>query len=100
MYKFAFRTYKYAKMKSKTQRLMTIRKIIENETITSQEELLEKLEDSGYKVTQATLSRDLKFLRVGKVPDNRKVYVYRLAESDNVKTNDLVYPIGVIIMTY
>ena len=69
-------------MKSRTQRLMAVRKIVESEKITSQEELLEKLADRGHTVTQATLSRDLKFLRAGKVPDNRKNYIYRLSEGE------------------
>ena len=74
-------------MKSKTQRLLAVRKIIGNERISSQEELLEKLAEKGHKVTQATLSRDLKFLRAGKVPDSRLGYVYRLAESEKEQIN-------------
>jgi len=68
---------------------MAIRKIIESEKITSQEMLLEKLTEKGHIVTQATLSRDLKFLRVGKVPDNRKDYIYRLSESETDQANGI-----------
>ena len=53
-------------MKTRTQRLLTIRKIIEGEAISNQEELLKKLEQEGFGLTQATLSRDLKFLQAGK----------------------------------
>ena len=74
-------------MKSKTQRLMAIRKIIESERITSQEVLLEKLADKGHIVTQATLSRDLKFLRAGRIPDSRRGYVYRLSEGETEQFN-------------
>ena len=42
--------------------------IISQETIFSQEELQEKLQSQGIKTTQATLSRDLKALRIVKVP--------------------------------
>ena len=42
--------------------------IISQETIFSQEELQEKLQLQGIKTTQATLSRDLKALRIVKVP--------------------------------
>jgi transcriptional regulator of arginine metabolism len=84
-------------MKSRTQRLMAIRKIIESEKINSQEALLEKLAEKGHVVTQATLSRDLKFLRVGKVPDKRKGYVYRLSEGEAGQGNGLngtSYPVN------
>ena len=84
-------------MKSKTQRLMAIRKIIESENITSQEALLEKLADKGHVVTQATLSRDLKFLRVGKVPDIGRGYVYRLSDGEAEQPNGLngtPYPVS------
>jgi transcriptional regulator of arginine metabolism len=42
--------------------------IISQETIYSQEELQEKLRKQGITTTQATLSRDLKALRILKVP--------------------------------
>jgi transcriptional regulator of arginine metabolism len=47
----------------------------------SQEELLRMLRQEGFEVTQATLSRDLKQLRVGKLPDGQGGYRYGLAES-------------------
>lgn len=66
-------------MKTRTQRLLAIRKIIEREAIKNQEELLKKLDREGFELTQATLSRDLKFLRAGKRPDGGKGYVYALS---------------------
>ena len=65
-------------MKTRTQRLLTIRKIIEGEAISNQDELLKKLEQEGFELTQATLSRDLKFLQAGKRPDKKRGYVYIL----------------------
>jgi len=65
-------------MKTRTQRLLTIRRIIEEGTISSQDELLNKLSRKGFDLTQATLSRDLKFLQAGKRPDKEKGYVYIL----------------------
>jgi len=65
-------------MKSKTQRLLAIRKLIEKEAVANQDELLSMLKQEGYEVTQATLSRDLKFLEAGKVPDKKKGYIYVL----------------------
>jgi transcriptional regulator of arginine metabolism len=65
-------------MKSRTQRILAIRRIIGKEAITSQDELLSILKQEGYDVTQATLSRDLKFLEAGKIPDKEKGYIYVL----------------------
>lgn len=65
-------------MKTRTQRLLAIRRIIEGESISNQGELLKKLDKAGFELTQATLSRDLKFLQAGKSPDKVKGYVYRL----------------------
>lgn len=65
-------------MNNKTQRLSIIRKIIRSEYISSQEELIARLEECGVQVTQSTLSRDLKFMQVAKVPHKEKGYVYVL----------------------
>ena len=70
--------YKYTIMKTKIQRLSAIKKVVETEKVSSQDELLQKLNKEGYQITQATLSRDLKYLRVGKIPDDRKGYIYKL----------------------
>ena len=69
-------------MNSKTQRLSIIRKIIRSEYISSQEELIARLEECGVQVTQSTLSRDLKFMQVAKVPNKEKGYVYVLPNSN------------------
>lgn len=68
-------------MNNKTQRLSIIRKIIRSEFISSQEELIARLEECGVMVTQSTLSRDLKFMQVAKVPHKEKGYVYVLPNS-------------------
>lgn len=65
-------------MKTRTQRLLAIRRIIERNAIGNQEDLLKQLDGAGFELTQATLSRDLKFLQVGKVPDKEKGYIYIL----------------------
>ncbi len=69
-------------MKKKSERLLAIRKLIKNEKISSQEALLRKLKDDGYSMTQATLSRDLKYLRVSKIYDPVKGMIYSLPDSD------------------
>ena len=65
-------------MNSRTVRLKSIKRIISEYHITSQEQLLEYLEKENVSVTQATLSRDLKLLKVGKVSDGNNGYYYTL----------------------
>ena len=67
-------------MSTKKERLDAICGIIQTKVISNQEELLKELEDSGLSVTQATLSRDIKQLKVAKVHDGNGDYVYRLPE--------------------
>ena len=73
--------YEEKRMNQKTQRLSIIRKIIRSEFISSQEELIARLEESGVSVTQSTLSRDLKFMHVAKVPHKAKGYIYVLPDN-------------------
>lgn len=63
-------------MKNRVHRQVEIRKIILRGDIHSQDELLAALRVKGYELTQATLSRDLKYLQVAKVPHPVKGYVY------------------------
>lgn len=72
-------------MKNRRKRIDVIIELIQNQCIGSQEELADKLEKKGHKVTQATLSRDLKMLRTTKIPTDRGTYMYMLPESDSLK---------------
>ncbi|MBP5283633.1 MAG: ArgR family transcriptional regulator, partial [Treponema sp.] len=65
-------------MKDRLTRLKSIKKLIRNNTIESQDSLLSFLQKEGFEVTQATLSRDLKLLKVGKISDGHSGYVYTL----------------------
>jgi transcriptional regulator of arginine metabolism len=67
-------------MGNRTERLLAIKKLIVNNKISSQEELLALLEQQGLHYTQATLSRDLKFLKVNKISDPEKGYIYELPD--------------------
>ena len=69
-------------MKNKTKRLTAIKEIITNSVVGSQEELLQLLTERGYELTQATLSRDLKYLKVAKTSNSSGEYVYRLAPQE------------------
>jgi transcriptional regulator of arginine metabolism len=63
---------------TKEQRLHIICDIVRTETIRSQEDLLQSLENKGLHVTQATLSRDIKQLKIVKTCDANDSYVYTL----------------------
>jgi transcriptional regulator of arginine metabolism len=65
-------------MKERLARLKLVRNLIKTCRIESQEALLECLQREGFPVTQATLSRDLKFLKVAKASDGGNGYVYSL----------------------
>lgn len=67
-------------MTTKTDRHNQIKRIILDNKIASQDELLDSLRKAGFELTQATLSRDLKEMRVGKVADVAKGNVYFLHE--------------------
>ena len=72
-------------MKNKSERLLQIRKLIVSDKIASQDEMLSILEKKGFTMTQATLSRDLKYLRVSKVHDDEKGYVYNLPDGEAIE---------------
>ena len=67
-------------MKNKTKRLDIIRELITREQVSSQEELLFLLKEEGVEVTQSTLSRDLKAMRVAKIPHRSRGYIYIVPE--------------------
>ncbi len=63
----------------KTRRHAKILEIINNNSVETQEELQSLLRDAGYNVTQATVSRDIKELRLIKTPDAAGGYHYSTA---------------------
>ncbi len=81
---FAKDLHIYSKMKNRTKRQLAIKQIISSRGIHSQEELLAQLHEQGFDLTQATLSRDLKILKVAKVSDAKNGYIYVIP--DNMHT--------------
>jgi len=71
-------------MESKYHRLSIISQIISKFPVNSQEVLLSKLNDEGIFCTQATLSRDLKLLKIAKAFDNAGGFVYSLPDKLDV----------------
>ena len=78
-------------MKDKSQRLKALRTIIRNNRVNSQEMLLSHLVAQGYSVTQATLSRDLKLLKVGKVSQGDDGYFYTLPSEEERRESEKSY---------
>ena len=60
----------------KSHRQKTILTLISEKNIETQEQLLKELQASGYKSTQATVSRDIKELRIIKTLDGMGGYRY------------------------
>ncbi|MGI6244018.1 MAG: arginine repressor [Prevotella sp.] len=65
-------------MKIKDRRLEAIKMIISSKELGSQEEVLQELRREGFELTQATLSRDFKQLKVAKAASMNGQYVYVL----------------------
>lgn len=62
----------------KKERQEAIAEILGQSAIDSQEELLRLLSVKGFDLTQATLSRDFREMKIAKTPDTAGNYVYRL----------------------
>ena len=70
----------------KRKRHALILKLISEKPISTQEELLEYLCNHDFDVTQATVSRDIKELRLSKITDENGRYRYSLPKE---KSNDM-----------
>lgn len=73
-------------MSTKKERLNTISDIINSQDIESQEELLQLLETKGFSITQATLSRDIRQLKIAKMHVDGN-YVYRFPRHEVLQQN-------------
>jgi transcriptional regulator of arginine metabolism len=71
----------------KTERLLSIEKIIRETKIGSQEDILKKLKRKGMSCTQATLSRNLRQLGVCRIPDGSGGYRYSLPDANKTNTD-------------
>lgn len=60
----------------KKERQQMIREIVENNKIDTQDELIKKLKENGFSATQATMSRDIKELKLTKISDGINGYYY------------------------
>ena len=73
-------------MSKKNTRMEAVKMIISSREVAKQEELLDELRKTGFPCTQATLSRDLKQLRIVKAQNSEGRYVYMLPETRVFRT--------------
>ncbi|MES2522829.1 MAG: arginine repressor [Gemmatimonadota bacterium] len=74
----------------KLQRQQVIREIVGARAVASQEELRKQLAKRGWDVTQSTLSRDLRELRLARIPDDSGGVRYAFSEGhDDGSTAEL-----------
>ena len=67
----------------KARRHKVIREIIENQNIETQFQLTDELKKYGFQVTQATISRDIKELRLVKDLSDKGRYIYSTGKKNN-----------------
>ena len=77
----------------KKNRHEAILSLISRQDIGTQEELMLKLNELGYKVTQATVSRDIKQLKLIKTPVSNGVYKYSSVVSGSEDRSSKYYSI-------
>ena len=70
----------------KKERQAKVLSLISEFPIETQEELQQRLGDAGYDVTQATVSRDIKELRIAKMLDASGVYRYAVNGNSSGKS--------------
>jgi transcriptional regulator of arginine metabolism len=78
-------------LKERETRLKIIKKLIKANRIKSQDELLKYLQNENFELTQATLSRDLKLLKVGKISDGHSGNFYSLPDDENSRETEQIF---------
>ena len=71
----------------KKNRHEKIIEIVERYDVETQDELIEHLRRTGYDVTQATVSRDIRELKLTKVMSDKGSYRYQLPKSNEALSN-------------
>ena len=72
----------------KNKRQEKIKELIRDNVIATQEDLQLSLESLGFKVTQSTVSRDIKELRIVKTQDKNGIYRYIISAKGNDARRD------------
>ncbi|MCM1267372.1 MAG: arginine repressor [Bacteroidales bacterium] len=72
----------------KKKRHEKIIELITRYEVETQEELVERLRDEGYQVTQATVSRDIRELKLSKIPNGRGQQKYVTFDGEDAHLGD------------
>lgn len=87
----------------KEKRQNKIREIIETKDIETQDELLEELTKAGFSTTQATISRDIREMKLLKVANGNGKQKYTLIQNANTGVTDKYHQVlsaGILNIDY
>lgn len=82
----------------KSERLELIKKIVAENAVETQHDLLKLLEAEGLTLTQATISRDMNEIGIIKVPSVDGPYIYGLSKDKAKKVGQVSVPIKSTIL--
>jgi len=74
-------------MITKNRRLAIIEELVNTHSPNSQSKLLKLLHEKGFVITQTTLSRDIKQLKISKMPDEKGNYIYMTPRQEKYYPN-------------
>ncbi|NLW24308.1 MAG: arginine repressor [Clostridia bacterium] len=84
----------------KSKRHKKILELIQKQVISTQEELARALRKEGVRVTQATVSRDIKELGLVKVPIGKDLYKYASPHEVTVSESRLAFMLKEFVLKY
>ena len=67
--------------------MIVIQELVNVHSFSNQSKLLKLLHERGFKVTQTTLSRDIKQLKICKVPNDKGNYLYTNPKQETINLN-------------
>lgn len=86
---------------TKKYRHEKIKEIIAANEIRNQDELLNKLTKAGFVLTQATLSRDIKEMKIVKIPTKKGDYIYQLTDRlSHIQENTAISAYGFVSIEF
>lgn len=74
-------------MITKRRRLAVVQELVNLHPSNNQSKLLKLLHERGFKITQTTLSRDIKQLKICKVPNDKGDYLYTNPKQETTNLN-------------
>ena len=83
----------------KSERLELIKKIVLENAIGTQHDLLKMLDKEGLSLTQATISRDMNEIGIVKIPSPEGPYIYGLSQDTSTKVNQEFAPIKANVLS-